>query len=508
MRSTRSLAESERRFILSLDEGTTSARALLFDRSSKIIGLDQCEFPQIYPRPGWVEHDPDELWGAQAKAFRGVLRGARVEPGEVAAIGIANQRETTILWDRSTGRPVHNAIVWQCRRTADMVEGLKQEHGDLFKERTGLVPDSYFSGPKIRWLLDHEPRLRERASRGEIAFGTVDSFLIFRLTGGRVHATDYTNASRTMLFNIHELEWDEELLETMDVPEQILPEPRASSEIYGYTDPGVFGASVPIAGDVGDQQAALFGQAAFEEGVTKCTYGTGNFLLMNAGRAPPRSRDLLTTIAWGLGGEVTYALEGSVFITGAAVQWLRDSLGIIDSPSEAESLASTLEDNEGVYFVPAFVGLGAPYWDQYARGMMIGLTRGTGRAHLARATLEAIAYLTKDVSEALEEESGIEIEEIRVDGGASRNDFLMQFQADVLGKRIVRPTILETTALGAAYMAGLAVDLWSSPEELAQLRRTDRIYEPGMEWAERERLYRDWRMAVDRSRDWAARASQ
>lgn len=490
-------------YILSLDEGTTSARALLIDRGSTILSVGQHEFPQHFPRPGWVEHDPKAIWDAQRRAYTDALNSARVEPSQVAAIGITNQRETTILWDRSTGEPVHNAIVWQCRRTADHAEKLKARHGEMIKSKTGLVPDAYFSGPKIAWLLDNVPGLRGKATRGEVAFGTVDSYLISKLTGGNVHTIDYSNASRTMLFNIHTLDWDPELLEAIDIPEEILPQPRSSSEIYGYTDPQVFGATVPISGDIGDQQAALFGHGAYEAGMAKCTYGTGNFLLMNTGKTPRTTQNLLTTIAWGLRGEVTYALEGSVFITGAAVQWLRDSLGIIDELSEAEELARSIKDNGGVYFVPAFVGLGAPYWDQYARGTITGLTRGSGRAHIARATLEAIAYQTRDVSEAMERDSGIEIGELRVDGGATRNSFLMQFQADILGKRIVVPSVLETTALGAAYMAGLAVDYWSDTEELSALRGLDRVYEPKMSAAEGNRLYRTWKSAVERSRGWA-----
>jgi glycerol kinase len=488
--------------VLALDEGTSSAKALLVDRDSTIRSVGQHEFPQQFPRPGWVEHDPKAIWEAQKRAYTDALNSVNIEPSQVAAIGITNQRETTILWDRSTGEPMHNAIVWQCRRTADHAENLKARYGDMIKSKTGLVPDAYFSGPKITWLLDNVPGLREKATRGEVAFGTVDSYLISKLTGGRVHVIDYSNASRTMLFNIHSLDWDPELLEAMDIPEEILPLPQTSSEVYGYTDPQIFGASVPISGDIGDQQAALFGHGAYETGLAKCTYGTGNFLLMNSGKTPRTTENLLTTIAWGLGGEVTYALEGSVFITGAAVQWLRDSLGIITDLPEAEELASSLEDNQGVYFVPAFVGLGAPYWDQYARGTITGLTRGSGRAHIARATLEAIAYLTRDVSEVMERDSGIEIEELRVDGGPSRNSFLMQFQADILGKRIVVPSILETTALGAAYMVGLAVDFWSDTEELCALRSIDRVYEPKMSVLEGDRLYRSWKRAVERSRYW------
>ena len=495
-------AKSQDQYILSLDEGTTSARALVFDYESRIVGMGQHEFRQIYPRPGWVEHDPEEIWEALRMAFKDAIQGAEIKPRQVAAIGITNQRETTILWERSSCRPVYNAIVWQCRRTADYSKKLKDENSDLFKAKTGLIPDSYFSGPKIRWLLSEIPTLRERAYRGEIAFGTVDSFLINRLTGGSSHVIDYSNASRTMLFNIKTLEWDVELLEILDIPEEILPEPRPSSSIIGYTDPEVFGASVPIAGDVGDQQSALFGHTAFETGDTKCTYGTGNFLLTNTGKTASPSQNLLTTIAWGIGREITYALEGSVFITGGAVQWLMEPLGIITDPSEVEELATSLESNDGVYFVPAFVGLGAPYWDQYARGVIVGLTRGTGRAHIARATLESIAYLTADVVNAMEKETDTEIEELWVDGGASRNQFLMQFQADILKKKIVTSPIQEITAQGAAYIAGLTVDYWGSQDELKKMRKIERIHEPQMEDTERKLLYQQWMKAVKKSLVW------
>jgi len=410
-------------YILALDEGTTSARAIIFDRESKILGLGQYGFSQIYPHPGWVEHNPDEIWDAQIRAIKSALRNARIELNRIAAIGVTNQRETTILWDKLTGKPVHNAIVWQCRRTAKIVDDLKRDYGDMFKAKTGLIPDSYFSGPKVKWLLENVPSLRDKAHKGEVLFGTVDSFLIWRLTGGKVHVIDYSNASRTMMFNIQRLDWDNELLEILGVPESIMPEPKPSSQIYGYTDPKIFGASVPISGDIGDQQAALFGQAAFEEGMAKCTYGTGNFLLVNTGNKALESKNLLTTIAWGAGKKVTYALEGSIFISGAAIQWLKESLELISDISEVESLAFSVKSSEGVFFVPAFVGLGAPYWDQYARGLIIGLTRGVNKAHLARATLESIAYLTRDVLEAMGK-AGIKISELRVDGGASKNDFL------------------------------------------------------------------------------------
>ncbi|WP_297486815.1 glycerol kinase GlpK [Thermococcus sp.] len=486
------------KFVLSLDEGTTSARAILFDRESNVLGLGQYEFPQHYPKPGWVEHDPEEIWEAQLRAIRTAIERAKIEPAQITAMGVTNQRETTIVWDKS-GRPLYNAIVWQCRRTAEMVEEVKREYGSLIKEKTGLVPDAYFSASKLKWLLDNVPGLREKAERGEALFGTVDTFLIYRLTGE--HVTDYSNASRTMLFNIKKLEWDDELLELFDIPEGVLPEVRESSEVYGYTKRGVIGAEIPVGGDAGDQQAALFGQAAFETGMVKATYGTGSFILANTGKTVRYSDNLLTTIAWGLNGKVTYALEGSVFVTGAAVQWLRDGIRIIKHASETEGLARKLRSNEGVYFVPAFVGLGAPYWDQFARGLIIGITRGTGREHLARATLEAIAYLTRDVIEEMEKLVGIK--ELRVDGGATSNDFLMQFQADVLKRRVVRPVVKETTALGAAYLAGLAVGYWESLAEIKELWRAEKVFEPKMDDETREKLYRGWKEAVRRAMGWA-----
>ena len=490
-------------YILALDEGTTSARAIVFDRESRILSLGQHSFPQIYPQPSWVEHDPEEIWRAQMKAIKDAIKGAHLEPSKIAAIGVTNQRETTILWDKSSGKPVYNAIVWQCRRTADMVEDLKKNYGELFKLKTGLIPDSYFSGPKIKWLLNNIPKLREKASKGEVLFGTIDSFLIWKLTGGKKHVIDYSNASRTMIFNIHRLNWDDELLEILGIPESMLPEPVPSSCVYGYTDPHVFGANVPVSGDIGDQQAALFGQAAFREGMVKCTYGTGSFLLMNIGNKPRRSEKLLTTIAWSIDKDVTYALEGSVFIAGAAIQWLKEALGLISDVSETERLASSIKGNEGVFFVPAFVGLGAPHWDQYARGLIIGLTRGTGRAHLVRATLEAIAYLTRDVLEEMKRDAGIDVRELRVDGGASRNDFLMQLQADILGLKVVRPLISETTSLGAAYLAGLAVGYWSSLSEIASMWKAEKTFEPKIRADERDRLYKVWRRAVERALGWA-----
>ena len=489
-------------FILALDEGTTSARALILNRDARVLGVGQFKVGQIFPHPGWVEQDPRAIWKAQIMAARRVIKEAKIAPSSVSAIGITNQRETTIIWDKETGEPVHNAIVWQCRRTADAVEKLR-DHSAIIKERTGLVPDSYFSGPKIGWILDNVPGLRRRAEKGEVLFGTVDSWLIYKLTGGRIHAVDYSNASRTMLFNIRKLKWDRELLDLLGVPEAMLPEPRPSSGVIGYTEARILGASIPIAGDLGDQQAALFGQTAFAPGMAKCTYGTGNFMLMNTGREPAKSEKLLTTVAWGVGGRVTYALEGSVFVTGAAIQWLQEALGITKSPRHAEALASSLEGNDGVYFVPALTGLGAPHWDQYSRGTILGLTRGTGRAHIARATLEAIAYLTRDVSEEMEAEGDVSLKELRVDGGAARNEFLMQFQADILGKRVLRPANTETTALGAAFAAGLAVDYWENQSELAKLWRVEKDYEPRMRASERDRLYTGWREAVSRSLGWA-----
>ncbi len=486
------------RYILSLDEGTTSARAIIFDRESNIIGLGQYEFPQHYPKPGWVEHNPEEIWEAQLRAIKTALERAKVETNQIAAIGVTNQRETTIVFDRD-GKPLYNAIVWQCRRTAEMVEEIKREYGDMIKEKTGLVPDAYFSASKLKWLLDNVPGLREKAEKCEVLFGTVDTFLIYRLTGE--HVTDYSNASRTMLFNIKKLDWDDELLEIFGIPEGILPEVRESSEVYGYTKKELLGAEIPVSGDAGDQQAALFGQAGFETGMVKATYGTGSFILANTGKTVRYSDNLLTTIAWGLNGKVTYALEGSIFITGAAVQWLRDGIKIIKHAAETEELARKLESNEGVYFVPAFVGLGAPYWDQFARGLIIGITRGTGREHLARATLEAIAYLTRDVIEEMEKLVGIK--ELRVDGGATANDFLMQFQADILNRRVVRPVVKETTALGAAYLAGLAVDYWESLEEIESLWKAEKVFEPGMDEETRRKLYHGWKEAVKRAMGWA-----
>ena len=490
---------TENGLILALDEGTTSARALLLDHDACVKSVGQFRFGQMYPYPGWVEQDPRDIWRAQLRAARKAIRDGRADSSRIAAVGITNQRETTILWDRETGEPVHNAIVWQCRRTAEIAESL-MPHAAMIKEKTGLPPDSYFSGPKIRWILDNVPGLRPRAERGEVLFGTVDTWLIWRLTGGAVHAVDYSNASRTMLFDIRKLRWDQELLDLVGVPEAMLPEPVPSSGVVGYTDPKLLGAEVPISGVLGDQQAALLGQACLAAGEAKCTYGTGNFMLMNTGSTPAKSRRLLTTVAWGMDGVATYALEGSVFCTGAAVEWLRDA-GVAKTPRDAEALATSLTGNDGVYFVPALTGLGAPHWDQYARGTIVGLTRGTGKAHIARATLEAIAYFTRDVSDAMEAESGVKLRELRVDGGAARNDFLMQFQADVLGRRVMQPENTETTALGAAFAAGLATGFWNKGD-IEKVWCVERIYKPEMGKEERERLYAKWCKAVSRSLNW------
>ena len=505
-------------YVMSLDQGTTSSRAMIFDHDARPVAFAAKEFPQIYPRPGWVEHDPMDIWRTQIEVAREAITRAGLEVEDITAIGITNQRETTILWDRATGEPVYNAIVWQCRRSASICDGLKAGGWSAkVAEKTGLVIDAYFSATKVKWLLDNIPGLRERARRGEILFGTVDTWLIWNLTGGRVHATDYSNASRTMMFNIHTLDWDDEILAYLDIPRAMLPDVRPSSYLYGETEPGILcsdgdgpaatasahSARVPIAGDAGDQQAALFGQACFEPGMVKNTYGTGCFVLMNTGDQPVRSKGgLLTTVAWGVGGKVEYALEGSVFIAGAAVQWLRDELKLIATAAESEERAAAVPDSGGVYVVPAFVGLGAPYWDMYARGTIVGLTRGTSRDHLIRATLESIAYQSRDVVEAMARDSGIQLASLRADGGAARNNLLMQFQADILGVAVERPQVTETTALGAAYLAGLATGFWRDRAEVAGLWRAERRFEPAMEEKERKRLYSGWLEAVARSRGW------
>ena len=497
----------EKGYILAVDQGTTGSTVLVFDGAGEVRGRAGAEFPQYYPRPAWVEHDPEELWTVTLKVVTEALQQAGADPGDVRAIGIANQRETALLWDRRSGMPVARAVVWQDRRTARLCDELKQEGLEpLWQKKTGLLIDPYFSATKVHWLLENIDGLRSRANAGEIAFGTVDSWLVWKLTGGKCHVTDYSNASRTLLYNIHQLDWDDEILARFDIPRHMLPTVKPSSCVYGETDPQVFfGHRVPIAGIAGDQQAALFGQACYRRGLAKNTYGTGSFLLMNIGREAVTSRQrLLTTIAWGIGDEpVEYALEGSIFITGAAIQWLRDGLGIIASAAESEQLAASLAGNEDVYFVPALTGLGAPHWDPYARGVIIGLTRGTGRAHLVRAALESIAYQTRDVVEAMSRESGIELRELRADGGAVANRFLMQFQADLLGVPVEVPVITETTALGAACLAGLAVGFWASREELAERWRVARRYEPKMAPAQREELHARWRQAVERSLGWA-----
>ncbi|MDQ3685187.1 MAG: glycerol kinase GlpK [Acidobacteriota bacterium] len=494
-------------YVLTIDQGTTGTTILVLDHDGRIRGRAYSEFTQHYPQPGWVEHDAEEIWKVSAKVMEEALRKASADAREVRAIGITNQRETTLLWERDTGRPVAPAIVWQDRRTAGICDALKERGMEsVFKTKTGLMLDPYFSGTKIKWLLDNTDGLRERAARGEIAFGTIDSWLIWKLTGGRVHATDYTNASRTLLYDIHQLRWDEELLGALDVPAALLPEVKPSAHHYGETEAQeFFGVEVPIAGVAGDQQAALFGQACHSPGLAKNTYGTGSFLMMNTGRtAVPSVHGLLTTIAWGVEDEpVEYALEGSVFVTGAAIQWLRDGLGLIAEAAETEALANSLASNEGVYFVPALAGLGAPHWDAYARGAIVGLTRGTNRAHLARAALESICYQTLDVLRAMERDAGISLAEIRADGGAVVNNFLMQFQADILGVPVVVPEITETTAAGAAYLAGLSVGFWKNREEISARWRPARRYEPRLGDEERARLHSRWLRAVESAKGWA-----
>ncbi len=492
-----------RPYLLALDQGTTSSRAILFDREQHIVGAAQKEFPQYYPREGWVEHDPMEIWSSQYGVMMEVLAQSGVDPAEIAAIGITNQRETTILWDRETGRPIHNAIVWQCRRTAPLVDALlEQGLGDHIRRATGLVPDAYFSATKIRWLLDHVEGARELAAQGRLLFGTVDTWLLWKLTGGAVHVTDYTNASRTMLYDIHRLCWDDVLLDALNIPRSLLPQVRDSSEIYGYAE--LQGVQVPIAGIAGDQQAALFGQTCFSPGEAKNTYGTGCFLLMNTGDTPCESRNgLITTVAAGLNGHVQYALEGSVFIGGAVIQWLRDELRFLTESREAETWARSVPDTGGVYLVPAFTGLGAPYWDMYARGCLVGLTRGTRREHIIRAAQESIAYQVADLAAAMERDTGLPLSSLKADGGASRDAFLLQFQADMLDRPVLRPVIRETTALGAAYLAGLAVGVWRDTDEIRALWQRDAAFSPAMDARRRDTLLAGWHKAVGRSRDWA-----
>jgi glycerol kinase len=494
-------------FILAMDQGTTSSRAIVFNGQGLPVGSAQEEFKQIYPQPGWVEHDPAAIWQTQLSTAQRSLKKAKISADDLAAIGITNQRETTLLWDRKTGQPVYNAIVWQCRRTAPMCERIKADGFDkVLRAKTGLVTDAYFSGTKLAWLLENVDGVRLRAQKGELAFGTVDSFLLWRLTNGELHITDPSNASRTLLYNIYTGEWDQEILDYLKIPPEVLPQVQPSSYRYGQSASDLLGKSVPLAGIAGDQQAATFGQACFQPGMAKNTYGTGCFMLLNTGHeATPSESGLLTTIGWTTADapdQPIYCLEGSVFIAGAAVQWLRDELGLIKTSQQIEPLAASVEDNGGVYFVPAFVGLGAPYWDSYARGTIVGLTRGSSAGHLARATLESIAFQTRDVTEAMLIDSGQPLETLRVDGGAAVNDQLMQFQADILGVPVERPEIAETTALGAAYLAGLAVEFWQSAQEIQAMWRTDKTFEPCMGSDQREHLYAQWKKAVERAKAW------
>lgn len=489
-------------YILAFDQGTTSSRAIMFDRTGQMLSIAQKEFQQFFPQSGWVEHDADEIWSSQIGVANEALARGGLLAKDIAAIGITNQRETTIVWDRTTGHPIHPAIVWQDRRTADFAAELQAAgYEGLFQRKTGLVIDAYFSGTKLKWLLDHVAGAREKADRGELAFGTVDSWLVWKLTNGALHITDVSNACRTMLYNIHTCDWDEELLNLLTIPRSLLPEVRSSSEVYGHTAEGLLGAQIPIAGIAGDQQAATFGQASLQPGMAKNTYGTGCFMLLNTGSNPIASdHKLLTTIAWRIQNRTDYALEGSVFVAGAVVQWLRDGLGIIQRSEDVEALACSVPDNGGVYFVPAFVGLGAPYWDSYARGTIVGLSRGATAAHIGRAAIESIAYQTADVLDAMRQDSNLQLSELRVDGGATRNDLLMQFQADILDVPVIRPKVTETTALGAAYLAGLAVGYWESEQEIAQLWQMDRCFEPRMNANQRASLREAWRHAVSQAR--------
>ena len=494
------------KYVMALDAGTTSNRAIIFDVDSKIVGVAQKEFTQHFPQPGWVEHDAEEIWSSMHEVMREALEQSGLVASDIAAIGITNQRETAVIWDRATGRPIYNAIVWQSRQTADICEDLKRQGlVDEFQQKTGLVIDAYFSGTKVKWILDHVEGARARAEKGELAFGTIDTWLLWKLTGGKEHKTDYSNASRTLMFNIKTLEWDEALLKHLTVPKSLLPEVRPSSEVYGHTIPSIIGASVPVAGMAGDQQSALFGQNCFSPGEAKNTYGTGCFLLMNTGEDLCMSKNgLVTTIAWGLDGKVEYALEGSIFVGGSAIQWLRDGLRLVDSAPDSEWVAKKVEDAGGVYMVPAFVGLGAPYWDMNARGMIIGLTRGTTKAHIVRATLDSLAYQTRDVLGAMEADSGNRLAALKVDGGAVANNLLMQFQADLLGVPVDRPQITETTALGAAYLAGLATGVWASKEELKKSWQLDTRFTPALDKKDADKLYKGWKKAVKHAANWLA----
>lgn len=496
----------EKKYIMALDQGTTSSRAILFNKKGEIVETAQKEFTQIYPKAGWVEHNPMEIWGSQSGVMREVIETAGITPDEIAAIGITNQRETTIVWDKNTGKPIYNAIVWQCRRTSDICNSLKEKNLEhVIKEKTGLLIDAYFSATKIKWILDNVEGAREKADNGELLFGTVDTWLIWKLTHGKVHVTDYSNASRTMMYNIKELKWDEDILNELNIPKSMLPKVKPSSYIYGHTDSQMLaGAQIPISGCAGDQQSALFGQTCFEKGCAKNTYGTGCFLLMNTGEKLVESKNgLITTIAWGIDNKIQYALEGSIFMGGASIQWLRDELRMIKNAKDSEDYAKKVEDTNGVYVVPAFTGLGAPYWDMYARGTVLGLTRGSKKEHIIRATLESIAYQTKDVINVMQQDSNIKVKDLKVDGGASSNNFLMQFQSDILDINIDRPEIIETTALGAAYLAGLAVGFYKSKEEITSKWKIGKEFKPTMEDKTREKLYKGWKKAVSRSLQWA-----
>lgn len=487
------------KYILSLDQGTTSSRAILFNKEGEIVHVAQKEFTQIFPKPGWVEHNASEIWGSILAVIASVMSESNVKPEQIAGLGITNQRETAVVWDKETGLPVYNAIVWQSRQTSGICDELRAKgYNDLFRDKTGLLIDAYFSGTKVKWILDNVEGAREKADQGKLLFGTIDTWLVWKLSGGKAHVTDYSNASRTLMYNIFDLKWDEELLEILSVPKSMLPEVRPSSEVYAHTvDYHFFGQEVPIAGIAGDQQAALFGQACFGEGMAKNTYGTGCFMLMNTGEKAVKSDNgLLTTLAWGVDGKVEYALEGSIFVAGSAIQWLRDGLRMLKNAADSESYASKVESTEGVYVVPAFVGLGTPYWDSDVRGAVFGLTRGTSKEHFVRATLESLAYQTKDVLSAMEADSGIELKALRVDGGAVKNDFLMSFQSDILDVPVERPKVNETTALGAAYLAGLAVGYWESREDIAKQWAVDRAFEPKMDSDKREELYSGWKKAV------------
>lgn len=496
----------QKEYIMALDQGTTSSRAILFNRQGEIIKIAQKEFTQIYPKGGWVEHDPMEIWGSQSGVMREVIETAGIAPSEIASIGITNQRETTVVWDKHTGKPIYNAIVWQCRRTSDICDDLKSRGlEDKIKEKTGLLIDAYFSATKVKWILDNVEGAREKAQNGELLFGTIDTWLIWNLTRGKVHVTDYSNASRTMMYNIKQLKWDEDILRELGIPKTMLPEVKPSSYVYGNTDEQMLaGAMIPISGCAGDQQAALFGQTCFEEGTAKNTYGTGCFLLMNTGENLVKSKHgLLTTIAWGIDDKIEYALEGSIFMGGASIQWLRDELRMIKTAEDSEKYATRVLDTNGVYIVPAFTGLGAPYWDMYARGTMVGLTRGAKKEHIIRATLESIAYQTKDVLKAMEQDSNIKLKLLKVDGGASKNNFLMQFQSDILNVEIDRPKVVETTALGAAYLAGLSVGFYKSKDEITSKWAVDKRFKPGMDKEKIDKLYSGWSKAVSRALKWA-----